>query len=57
MQSSYPIPGFHAVWRRRAYQFTVMRLVSPTSVALSPSIVQRALTTTALRRDDLVVQR
>ena len=28
LQSSYPIPGFHELWVRHAYQFTIMRLVA-----------------------------
>jgi hypothetical protein len=57
MQSSYVLPGFHEVWRRQAFQFTVMRLVSPTPVALTPAEVSRALTTTKFRRDELLIQR
>jgi hypothetical protein len=57
MQSSYDIPGFHEVWRRQAYQFTVMRLVARTPVVLTAREVARALTTTNLRRDELLVQR
>jgi mannosyltransferase len=57
MQSSYPIPGFHEVWLRRAYQFTIMHLVADRPVALTPAEVSRALTTTTLRRDELLIQR
>jgi 4-amino-4-deoxy-L-arabinose transferase-like glycosyltransferase len=57
MQSSYVIPGFRELWRRRIYQFTVMRLVSPTAVVVTPRLVSRALTTTTLRRDELLTQR
>ncbi len=32
MQASYPLPGFHELWVRHAYQFTIMRLVAPRPV-------------------------
>jgi hypothetical protein len=57
LQDSYPVPGFHVVWRRRALQFTVLRLVSSTPVALTPRAVSEALTLTTLRRDELLIQR
>ena len=57
MQRTYAIPGFHVLWRRRALQFTIMRLVSPTPVLVTRRTVSRALTTTTLRRDELLVQR
>lgn len=57
MQRSYPVRGFHQEWVRKAYQFTVMRLVSPTPVALTPQMVSRALTATRLRGDELLMQR
>jgi mannosyltransferase len=57
MQRSYPIPGFHEVSLRRAYQFTIMRLVADRPIALTPAEVSRVLTTTTLRRDDLLLQR
>jgi hypothetical protein len=57
MQRSYPIAGFHELWRRQAYQFTVMRLVSSTPIALTPSLVSRALTTTRMRKDEFLIQR
>lgn len=57
MQNSYALPGFHEVSRRRAYQFTVLRLVSPTPVTLTPAEVSRALRTTRFRRDELLIQR
>jgi hypothetical protein len=57
MQASYSIPGFRVMWRRRALQFTVLRLVSSTPVVLSQAAVSRALTTTTLRRDELLIQR
>ncbi len=58
MQSSYPIPGFRVSWRRRSYQFTVLRMVPVgASLRLTPSAVARVLRTTTLREDDLLVQR
>jgi hypothetical protein len=57
MQRTYSIPGFHVVWRRRALQFTVLHLVSPKPVFLTPAIVAAALRTTTYRRDELLVQR
>ncbi len=56
LQSSYAIPGFHEAWRRRALQFTILRLVSPRPVVVTPQEVSRALTTTTLRRDELLFQ-
>ncbi len=57
MQASYDIPGFHELWRRRIYQFTIMRLVSERPRRVTRSEVARALVTTTLRNDDLLVQR
>ncbi len=57
MQRSYPVPGFHEISVRHAYQFTIMRLVAGRPVALTPQIVSRALTTTTLPRDELLWQR
>jgi mannosyltransferase len=57
MQSSYPIPGFHEVWRKRALQFTIARLVSPRPVVLTGPDIKLVLTTTTLRRDELLFQR
>jgi hypothetical protein len=57
MQSSYALAGFHVLWRRQAFQFSVMRLVSPTPVALTRAEVSRALTTTRFGRDELLIQR
>jgi mannosyltransferase len=56
-QSFAAVPGFHQVWRRRAAQFTLTRLVSPTPVTLTRLTVSRGLTRTALRRDALMIQR
>jgi mannosyltransferase len=57
MQSSYPVTGFHELWLRHALQFTIMRLVSNRPVVLTPAKVSRVLTTTTLRRDELLIQR
>jgi hypothetical protein len=58
MQGSYPIPGFRATWRRRVYQFTVVHMVATSGpVNLSPRTVSRALRTTRLRNDELLIQR
>jgi mannosyltransferase len=57
IQSTYPVPGFHQVWRRRAHQFTVVRLVSPRPRVLTRKEVSGILTTTTLRRDELLFQR
>ena len=57
MQRRYDIPGFHPVWRGQVLQFTIMRLVSDRPVRLTPADVSRALRTTTLRRDGLMVQR
>ncbi len=57
MQSAYPIPGFRMLWVRSARQFTIMRLVSSRPVRLTHAEVSRALTTTTLRRDELLLQR
>ncbi len=58
MQASYPIPGFRELWVRKAYQFTVMRLVSDGGAprALTPAMVSGALTATTLPRDELLYQ-
>jgi mannosyltransferase len=57
LQPSYPIPGFHLVWRRRVRQFTVEHFVAAHPVVLRSATVARALTYTHLRKDSLVVQR
>ena len=58
MQSSYPIPGFRVVWRRRVYQFTVLQMVATSGpVLLTPATVSRVLRTTRLRNDELLIQR
>jgi hypothetical protein len=58
MQSSYRIPGFRTVWRHRVYQFTVLHMVATSGpVLLTPATVSRALRTTRLRNDELLIQR
>jgi len=57
MQASYPIPGFRAVSRTHALQFTILRLVARRPRLITASVVARALQLTTLREDDLLVQR
>jgi len=57
LQRSYPVPRFHEVWRRRALQFNVLRLVSSRPVALTPRTISRALAAKRLGGDDLLYQR
>jgi mannosyltransferase len=57
LQPSYPIPGMHVAWIRHAHQFTILRLVSPRPVAVTPAMVSSALTETTLDANDLLVQR
>ena len=56
LQSTYPIPGFHTTWIRRTHQFTILRMVAPRPVTVSPQMVSNALTNTQLKYDDLLVQ-
>jgi mannosyltransferase len=56
-QRSYPLPGFHVAWLRRVRQFTVVQMESPRPVRVTRADVSRALTTTPLARDDLLLQR
>jgi mannosyltransferase len=57
LQRSYPIPGFRVTWRRRAHQFTILRMHSPTPVHVTRVEVSRVLRTTSLARDGLLFQR
>lgn len=57
MQPSYSIPGFHEVWRRRALQFTILRLVAEHPVRLTARVLSRVLSKTRLRNDELLLQR
>ena len=56
IQVTYAIPGFREAWRRRVYQFTIVRLVADRPRLLTPPIVSRALTATMLRSDGLLYQ-
>ena len=57
MQASYAVPGFRPLWRRRVLRFTILRLVSTRPLTLTRAALAAALTTTRLRRDELLVQR
>ncbi len=57
MQRSYAVPGFHPVWRRRALQFTVLRLVASHPIRLTPHEVGRAMTSTHPWNDEMLIQR
>jgi len=57
MQSAYPIPGFRELWRRRANQFTIMRLVADKPVLITRRDVAQALRATTLGRDELLLQK
>jgi hypothetical protein len=57
LQAHYPLPGFHAVSRTRVNQFTILRLLAPRPEAVSARELQRALTATTLREDDVILQR
>ncbi|MBV8944013.1 MAG: glycosyltransferase family 39 protein [Solirubrobacterales bacterium] len=57
MQSSYPVAGFHPVWRRHALRFTILRLEASRPVRLTPGAVARVLHTTSFRNDELLIQR
>ncbi len=56
MQSSYPVPGFHVLWRRTFRQFSVMRLVADTPTLVTPHRMAHALTNTNFADDELLVQ-
>ena len=56
IQHTYAIPGFHVLWRRHAYQFTIMRLVADRPTLVTPEAVSRALRTTPFRKDELLIQ-
>ncbi len=57
MQTRYDIPGFHPVWRRHVFQWTILRLVANRPVRLTPQMVAASLHTTSLPRDELLIQR
>ena len=56
-QSSYPVAGFRAVSRRQELQFTIVRMVASHPVRITPGEVSRALTTTHLANDGLIIQK
>jgi hypothetical protein len=56
-QSSYPIAGFREVSRQRELQFTIVRLVAPHPVHITPAQVSWALTATRLANNGLLIQR
>jgi mannosyltransferase len=56
-QSSYPVAGFRSVSERHVLQFTVIRMLAPRPVSVTPGEVSRALTTTHLGNDELLTQR
>jgi len=56
LQLSYPIPGFRAVGRQRVSRFSILRLRADRPRRLTPRMVARALTTTTLPRDVLIIQ-
>jgi hypothetical protein len=57
MQAGYAIPGFAAVSRRHANQFTVLRMVARQGRALvSADAVERSLQTTRFANDELLIQ-
>ena len=56
MQRSYPIRGMHSVWRRQALQFSILELRSSRPVVLDRADVARALSSTSLGNDDLLIQ-
>jgi len=57
LQHSYPLRGFHAVWRRRDLQFSVLDLRASRPVLIDRATLSRALTATTLPRDGVLVQR
>jgi hypothetical protein len=56
MQPSYPVSGFHVVSEHHALQFTILRMVSPRRVRLTPAEVSKVLTATNFRNDELLWQ-
>jgi mannosyltransferase len=56
LQPRYPLPGFRTIGIRHVHQFTILRMVSPRPLLLSPGVVSGALTSTQLKYDDLLVQ-
>jgi 4-amino-4-deoxy-L-arabinose transferase-like glycosyltransferase len=57
LQPVYSIPGFVEASRKRAYQFTIVRMLATHPVTLTRAIVADALTSTRPSRDGLILQR
>jgi len=57
MQVSYPVAGFHVVSLRHELQFSILRMVAPRPVRLTPADVSRVLSSTRLVNDELLTQR
>jgi mannosyltransferase len=55
--ASVPVPGFRVIGEAHIAQFTLLRLRSARPVHLTRAMVSRALTTTDLRNDGLILQR
>ncbi|HWC86958.1 MAG TPA: glycosyltransferase family 39 protein [Solirubrobacteraceae bacterium] len=56
VQRSYPVPGFRVVGEEHILQFTLLRLRAATPVHVTRAMISRALTTTGLRHDGLILQ-
>jgi len=54
--ASVPVPGFSVVGEQHIAQFTLLRLKAAKPVYLTRQMVSRALTTTTLRNDGLILQ-
>ena len=52
-----PIPGFRPVWRRQELQFTILHMVASRPVRVTWPLVSRALHTTRIGSDELLIQR
>lgn len=57
MQASYAVPGFRAVSRTHALQFTILRMVARRPQTIDAAVVARALHDTTINEDDLLIQR
>jgi len=57
LQRSYPLRGFHPVWRGRDQQFSVIDLRASKPIPIYRASLARALTTTTVARDGLLIQR
>ena len=56
LQPSYQVPGFRAVGEQHILQFTLLRLRAARPVHLTREMVSRALRTTELRGDGLILE-